>query len=89
MHLEKKENPPKVKGVRFYKKTFNALTDVYSTIGANNSCQFKFLLISDQCEQNSASLYERYHWVSVSVQYDIYAETLSMGKQYTSKKAEY
>lgn len=38
-----KENPPKVKGVQFYKKSFNALTDVYSTVGANNSYRFKFL----------------------------------------------
>ena len=29
-----KENPPKVKGVQFYKKTFKALNDLYSTVGA-------------------------------------------------------
>ena len=53
----------------------------------HNSFRFKFPLTSYQCEQNSASLYESYHGVSVSVQYDIYAETLSMGKQYISKKS--
>ena len=82
-----KENPPKVKGVQFYKKAFKALNDVYSTVGANNSFRFKFPL-TYKCEQNSASLYESYHGVSVSVQYDIYAETLSMGKQYISKKKQ-
>jgi hypothetical protein len=82
-----KENPPKVKSVQFYKKSFNALTDVYSTVGANNSYRFKFPLTSDQCEQNNASLYESYHGVSVSVQYDIYAEAISMGKQFISKKS--
>ncbi len=42
-----KENLPKVKVVQFYKKSFNALTDVYSTLGANNSYHFKFPLTSE------------------------------------------
>ena len=81
-----KENPPKLKAVQFYKKSYNALTDQYSTIGANNSFRFKFPLTSDGSDPSYDSLYESYHGVCVSVGYEIYAEVLSMGKPYPSKK---
>lgn len=81
-----KENPPKIKGEQFYKKSFKLLTDNYSTIGANNSFHFKFPLTSDGCEQNFSTLYESYHGVTVSVQYEIYAEALSAGKQFATLK---
>jgi len=81
-----KENPPKMKGVPFYKKSFKVLTEQYSTIGANNSYRFKYPLTSDGCEENLTSLYESYHGVSVSVGYEISAKAVSMGKEYESKK---
>ena len=83
-----KENPPKIKAVQFYKKSYNALTDQYSTFGANNSYRFKFPLTSENCEQNYCTLYESYHGVSVSVGYEIYAEVNCLGKQFLSKKCK-
>ena len=81
-----KENPPKMKGVQFYKKSFKVLSEQYSTIGANNSYRFKYPLTSDGCEQNLSSLYESYHGVSVSVGYEISAQAVSLGKEFESKK---
>ena len=81
-----KEIPPKSKVLRFYKKTFNILTDAYSTIGANNSYRFKFPLTSDSCISGFESLYETYHGVSISIGYEILAEASCSGKQYTSQK---
>ena len=80
------ENPPKLKALQFYEKSFNVLTDVYSTLGANNSYRFKFPLTSDGCSQNHSNLYESYHGVAVSLGYDIYAEAVSAGKTFDSKK---
>ena len=79
-------NPPKLKALQFYEKSFNVLTDVYSTLGANNSYRFKFPLTSDGCSQNHSNLYESYHGVAVSLGYDIYAEAVSAGKTFDSKK---
>ena len=81
-----KENPPKMKGVQFYKKSFKVLSEQYSTIGANNSYRFKYPVTSDGCEQNLSSLYESYHGVSVSVGYEISAQAVSLGKEFESKK---
>ena len=81
-----KENPPKMKGVQFYKKSSKVLSEQYSTIGANNSYRFKYPLTSDGCEQNLSSLYESYHGVSVSVGYEISAQAVSLGKEFESKK---
>ena len=81
-----KENPPKLKAHQFYKKSFNSLTDQYSTIGANNSFRFKYPLTSEGAVQGNNTIYESYHGVSVSVGYEIYAEAVSGGKQFQSAK---
>ena len=82
-----KVNPPIMKAVQFYKKTYTLLTDSHSPTGGNNSYHFKFPLNSDKCDDPTfASLYETYHGVSVSVGYDIYAEAVSNGKNYVTKK---
>ena len=83
-----KENPPKLKAVQFYKKSYNALTDQYSTVGANNSYRIKFPLTSEGCDQSYDNIYESYHGVAVSVGYEISAEAVSMGKQFPSKKTK-
>ena len=83
-----KENPPKMKGVPFYKKTFKVLAEQYSTIGSNNSFRFKYPLTSDGCEQNLTSLYESYHGVSVSLGYEILSKVVSNGKEFESKRAK-
>ena len=68
-----KVNPPIMKAVQFYKKTYTLLTDSHSPTGGNNSYHFKFPLNSDKCDDPTfASLYETYHGVSVSVGYDIF-----------------
>ena len=81
-----KENPPKLKALQFYKKSFNSLTDQYSTVGANNSFRFKYPLTSEGADQGNKTIYESYHGVSVSVGYEIYAEAVSGGKQFQSAK---
>ena len=81
-----KENPPKLKALQFYKKSFNSLTDQYSTIGANNSFRFKYPLTSEGADQGNKTIYESYHGVTVSVGYEIYAEAVSGGKQFQSAK---
>ena len=80
-----KINPPKAKQVQFYKKGI-AISNDFSSMGANNTYRFKFPLNSDSCGENYANLYESYRGASVSVNYDIYAETTIEGKQYYSKK---
>ena len=82
------ENPPKLQALQFYEKSFNILTDVYSTLGANNSYRFKFPLTSDGCTQGFSNLYESYHGVAVSLGYDIYAEAVNAGKKFDSKKSK-
>ena len=81
-----KENPPKKKAVPFYKKSYTIASDNYSSIGANNNTKFKFPLNSDSCEGNFSSIYESYKGAKISVQYEIYAEALSSGKQFISNK---
>jgi hypothetical protein len=83
-----RENPPKVKTQDFYKKSFNVLTDSYSTQGANNPIRFKFPLTSDGCQSGLSSLYETYHGVAVSIGYEIYAEAVCAGKQFESKSSK-
>ena len=82
-----KENPPKTQGQQFYKKSFKALAEQYSTIGANNNFRFKFPLTSDGCDQNYSSLFESYHGVAVSLIYEIQAQAVIVGKDYESKKS--
>ena len=82
-----KENPPKTQGLQFYKKSFKALAEQYSTIGANNSYRFKFPLTSDGCDQNFSSLFESYHGVAVSLIYEISAQAVVIGKDFESKKS--
>ena len=81
-----KENPPKMRALQFYKKSYHSLTDQYSTIGANNSFRFKYPLTSEGADQGNNTLYESYHGVSVSVGYEIYAEAVCGGKQFQSAK---
>ena len=81
-----KENPPKLKALVFYKKSYKALIDQYSTIGSNNSYRFKFPLTSDGSDPSYDCLYESYHGVAVSLGYEISAEVVTMGKQYPSNK---
>ena len=83
-----RENPPKVKTQDFYKKSFNVLTDSYSTQGANNPIRFKFPLTSDGCQSGLSSLYETYHGVAVSIGYEIYAAAVCAGKQFESKSSK-
>ena len=82
-----KENPPKTSGLQFYKKSFKALSEQYSTIGSNNSFRFKFPLTSDGCDQNFSSLFESYHGVAVSLVYEISAQAVIVGKDFESKKS--
>lgn len=82
-----RENPPKTKTLQFYRKAFNVLTDAYSTQGANNPARFKFPLTSDGCDSGSSCLYETYHGVSVSIGYEICAEAICAGKQFSSKSS--
>ena len=82
-----KESPPKTSGLQFYKKSFKALSEQYSTIGSNNSFRFKFPLTSDGCDQNFSSLFESYHGVAVSLVYEISAQAVIVGKDFESKKS--
>ena len=77
-----KENPPKTSGLQFYKKSFKALSEQYSTIGSNNSYRFKFPLTSDGCDQNFSSLFESYHGVAVSLIYEISAQAVVIVKDF-------
>ena len=81
-----KINPPRSKPVQFYKKSYTCMTDLYSTIGANNQYKFKFPLNSDSCEPNNSSMYEGYHGVNVSINYEIYVEAIFSGKKYISNR---
>ena len=81
-----KENPPRKKSVFFYNKSFTIQNEIFASIGANNQYRFKFPLTSDSCQQDLNSLYESYKGATVSVNYEIYAEANSAGKQFISKK---
>ena len=83
-----KENPPKKKAVPFYKKYYVTLNEGYSTIGANNQYRFKFPLTSDQCQEELSLIYESYKGAKVTVQYDLYAEATTNGKQFISNKKQ-
>ena len=81
-----KENPPKPKGLQFYKKSFRVFTDQYSTVGSSSPYRVKFPLTSDGCESSYESLFESYHGVCVSILYEISAEAVCMGKSFPSNK---
>ena len=83
-----KENPPKKKALPFYKKNYVTLNDGYSSIGANNQYRFKFPLTSDQCQEELSLIYESYKGAKVTVQYDLYAEATTNGKQFISNKKQ-
>ena len=81
-----KENPPKAKGIQFYRKSFRIYTDQYATIGSSSPYRIKFPLTSDGCEKPYEYLYESYQGVTISVLYEISAEAVYNGRSFNSNK---